>query len=74
MNMGWKSVWRGLPYQYIRWIDTPEIEPKKLDLSSDTKIVQDFKDQYLLLFTDEWNIRWALERNKGLILSEFRKD
>ncbi len=64
----------GLPYQYIRWIDTPEIEPKKLDLSSDTKIVQDFKDQYLLLFTDEWNIRWALERNKGLILSEFRKD
>ena len=47
------------------------VDPKKLDLSSDTKVVQDFRDRYLLLFTDEWNIRWATDRNPGLILSEF---
>ena len=64
----------GLPYQYIRWIDNEDIDPKKLNLSSDTKIVQDFKNNYLLLFTSEWNIRWALEKNDGLSLSEFNKN
>ena len=61
----------GLPYQYIRWIENEEVDPKKLDLSSDTKVVQDFRDRYRLLVTDEWNIRWATDRNPGLILSEF---
>ena len=63
----------GLPYQFIRWIDS-EGDPKKLNLSSDTKIVQDFKGNHLLLFTSEWNIRWALEKNEGLVLSEFNKN
>ena len=64
----------GLPYQFIRWIDNEDIDPKTLNLSSDTKIVKDFKDNYLLLFTSEWNIRWALEKNEGLRLSEFNKN
>ncbi len=64
----------GLPYQYIRWIDNEGLDPKKLNLSSDTKIVQDFKGNYLLLFTSEWNIRWAMEKNEGLELSEFNKN
>lgn len=61
-----------LPYQYIRWIDKTPKEPKELNLSSDTKIVQDFKGNFLLLFTSEWNIRWALEKNEGLELAEFK--
>ena len=63
----------GLPYSYIRWIDNKDIDPKTLKLSSDTKLVKDFSDNYLLLFTSEWNIRWALERNEGLELSEFNR-
>ncbi len=63
----------GLPYSYIRWIDNKDIDPKTLKLSSDTKLVQDFKGNYLLLFSSEWNIRWALERNEGLELSEFNR-
>lgn len=63
----------GLPYSYIRWIDNKDIAPKTLKLSSDTKLVKDFRDNYLLLFTSEWNIRWALERNEGLQLSEFNR-
>ena len=63
----------GLPYSYIRWIDNKDIDPKTLKLSSDTKLVKDFRDNYLLLFTSEWNIRWALERNEGLQLSEFNR-
>ncbi len=64
----------GLPYQYIRWIENKDIDVKSLNLSSDTKIVQDFKDNFLLIFTSEWNIRWALEKNEGLVLSEFNRD
>ncbi|MDO5560256.1 MAG: peptide chain release factor 3 [Oscillospiraceae bacterium] len=64
-----------LSYEYIRWIDNAEDfeDLHKLTLTSDTKIVQDFKNNYLLLFTSEWNIRWALEKNEKLKLSEFGK-
>lgn len=64
----------GLPFQYIRWIDSQMEDPKSLDISSDTKIVQDFRDRYLLLFTDEWNIKWAIDRNEGLVLSDFSRN
>ncbi len=63
-----------LSYQYIRWIGGDVEHPTHLTISSDTKVVQDFKDQYLLLFTSEWNIRWALERNEGLELLDFSKN
>ncbi len=63
-----------LPYQYIRWIKNRDIDVKKLNLTSDTKWVQDFKGNNLLIFTSEWNINWALERNEGLILEDFSRD
>ena len=62
-----------LPYSYIRWIDTPDVDLKKLNLTSDTKKVQDMRGRYLLLFANEWSIRWALEHNEGLELSEFSR-
>lgn len=63
-----------LSYQLIRWIDNPEIELDKLNLTSDTKKVQDIKGRFLLLFANDWSIRWALEHNEGLILSEFSRN
>ncbi|MBP0972245.1 MAG: peptide chain release factor 3, partial [Oscillospiraceae bacterium] len=64
-----------LSYQYIRWIGgIPTDKKPKLIISEDTKLVQDFRDQYLLLFTSEWNIRWALEKNEGLELRDFSKN
>jgi len=62
-----------LPYSYIRWIDNEEIDLKKLNLTSDTKKVQDMKGRYLLLFSNQWSIDWALDHNKGLMLSDFSK-
>ena len=63
-----------LSYQYIRWIGgIPTDKKPQLIISEDTKLVQDFRDQYLLLFTSEWNIRWALEKNEGLELAEFSR-
>lgn len=64
-------IMSNLPYQFIRWIGNKDIDPKKLEISSDTKRIQDLKGNYLLLFTSEWNINWALEHNKGLELKEF---
>ena len=67
-------VQRPLGYQFIRWINNKDIDLKSLNLSSDTKKVQDLKGQYLLLFSNEWGIRWATEKNKGLELLEFSKN
>ncbi len=64
-----------LSYQYIRWIGgIPTDKKPQLIISEDTKLVQDFRDQYLLLFTSEWNIRWAMEKNNGLELRDFSKN
>ena len=63
-----------LPYNYIRWIKNPEFDLDKLKRASDVKKVKDMKDNPLLLFVNEWNIRICLENNEGLELEEFRKN
>ena len=63
-----------LGYQFIRWIDNEEIDLYSLNLSSDTKRVQDLRGKYLLLFSNQWGINWATDKNKELILSEFSKN
>jgi len=60
-----------LPYQYIRWIENEDLDPKTLNLTSDTRKIQDLKGNHLLIFSNEWSIRWAQEHNKELVLSEF---
>ena len=62
-----------LSYQYIRWIDG-ETNPASLNITSDTKWAQEFRGRNLLIFTSEWNIRWALEKNPGLSLSDFSRN
>ncbi len=63
-----------LPYQYIRWIENEDINVKTLNLTSDTRRIQDFHDRKLLLFTNSWNITWATEHNPDLQLAEFGKN
>ena len=60
-----------MPYEYVRWIENKDIDVSSLSVSSDTKKVKDMKDHPLLLFVHQWSIQTALDRNKGLILSEF---
>lgn len=67
-------IMESLPYEYIRWIVNKDVNPKELDLASDTKRIQDLKGNHLLLFTSYWSIDWALEHNKGLELREFGTD
>ena len=60
-----------MPYEHIRWIENKNIDVSKLGVSSDTKKVKDLKGNPLLLFVHSWSIQTALDRNKGLELSEF---
>lgn len=62
-----------LPYKNIRWVENEGIKMEDLTLTSDTKRVKDMKERNLLLFQSEWSISWALEHNKGLILSGVAK-
>ncbi|MCT8976379.1 peptide chain release factor 3 [Clostridium sp. CX1] len=62
-----------LAYRYIRWIESSDIPVDKLTLTSDTRLVKDLKDRDILIFQSEWAISWALEHNKGLILSDIGK-
>ncbi len=65
---------QNLPYQYIRWIENEDINVKALNLTSDTRRIQDLHERKLLLFTNSWNITWATEHNPDLELSEFGKN
>ena len=60
-----------LPYEHIRWIENADIDMDKIVGTSDMKKIKDLKDRPLLLFVNSWSVRMTLERNEGLILSEF---
>ena len=63
-----------LPYEHVRWIENEEMDVAGLSVTSDTKKVKDLHDKPLLLFTHPWSVQTALERNEGLILSEFGRN
>ena len=65
---------RDLPFETIRWVENEDIDPSSLNLTSDTRWVQDFKGSNLLLFTSPWCVNWALEKNSGLELREFSEN
>jgi peptide chain release factor 3 len=62
-----------LSFKHIRWIENEDMKIEALNLTSDTKRVKDLKDRNLLIFQNDWGISWALEHNKGLILSDIGK-
>ena len=62
-----------LPLEQLRWVknDPDTYNLRDLDMTSDTKAVEDMKGNRLLLFTSDWAIRWAETHNETLELSEF---
>ena len=63
-----------LPYEHIRWIENKDIDVNKLTGTSDMKKVKDMKGNPLLLFINAWSVGMTVDRNEGLILSEFGRD
>ncbi len=63
-----------LPYQLLRWIK-PEEEGKifkegELILPNDTVLVEDYRENQLILFASSWSITWVEERNDTITLKE----
>lgn len=63
-----------LSFKYIRWIENNDVNIEDLNITSDTRKVKDFKDRDLLIFQNDWGISWALDHNKGLVLSDIGKN
>ena len=63
-----------LPYEHIRWIENKNLDIGKLTGTSDMKKVQDLKGNPLLLFVNAWSVGMTIERNEGLVLSEFGRN
>ncbi len=63
-----------LPYEHIRWVEDTPRPVEELVGTSDMKRVRDMKGRPLLLFVHEWSAQMTIDRNKGLVLSEFRRD
>ena len=59
-----------LPFRYVRWVTKTPKPLDKLKLSSTCSLAQDSHDRDVILFENEWSIRWALENNEGLELAE----
>ena len=56
-----------LAFRFIRWLPE-DWDVETLKLSSSTKIGKDLKDRPVVLFENDWSMRWAEENNKGLTL------
>jgi len=59
-----------LPYKYIRWVKTPDFNPRTFRITTDTLIAKDQSGNPVLLFQNEWSIKTVMERNNGVILSD----
>lgn len=59
-----------LPHKFARWLKTKDVDPHKLNLTSSTILANDQKGQPVLIFENQWSIDWALERNKGIELTD----
>ena len=45
MSIMWRSVWKTLPYEYIRWIENEDMDLNKLVGTSDMKKIKDLEGQ-----------------------------
>ncbi|MDE6232991.1 MAG: peptide chain release factor 3 [Lachnospiraceae bacterium] len=63
-----------LPYEHIRWIENKEYDVNSIVGTSDMKKIKDLHDNPLLLFVNSWSVGMVLDRNEGLILSEFGRN
>ncbi|NCC79657.1 MAG: peptide chain release factor 3, partial [Clostridia bacterium] len=62
-----------LPYRFVRWIETEDVDLDNIDITSDTRLVTDLRGRNILLFQNEWGISWVLNHNDNLTLTDVGK-
>lgn len=58
-------------HSLVRFVEKSDTDLKNLNLMQQTKWVRDRRGRDLLIFTAEYEINWALDKNPGLVLKEF---
>jgi peptide chain release factor 3 len=58
-----------MPYRFPRWVTGPEAAIKRFGESQDLTLLTDAKDNKVLVFRDEWRLRYALEKGVEMGLS-----
>lgn len=59
-----------LDFRFVRWVSECDKPLSQLQLTSTTRIALDRKEHPVLLFENEWSVRWAIDNNPGLKLSD----
>lgn len=67
---GVDSLVERLPFRYIRWIHMDDFDHGKFSVPMDSQLVVDKHENPVILFRNDWSIRHAEERNKGVVLKE----
>lgn len=62
-----------LGFKYVRWVVESPVDVEKLSLTSSTRIARDRAERLVLLFENDWSVRWAEDNNKGLVLTDVAK-
>ena len=71
---GVEFIQRDLPHEFIRRVQNPDFNGADYNFTGDTRWVRDVRGRDLLIFNGAWTVRWAQEKNEGLILTEFHQD
>ena len=63
------------PSGTVQWVDKDgqPVKEEDLTLGTDTKLVEDYKGNKLLLFSSFWSIKWVSDHNPQLVLTEFNE-
>lgn len=56
----------GLPYENLRRISACPGDPRDLTLCTGSKLLMDFKDNFLIAFGGEWSVGFLTKHNPGL--------
>ena len=59
-----------LNFRYVRWVARTPKPLAALKLTSTTALAVDRAERDVLLFENDWSVRWALENNPGLELTD----
>jgi peptide chain release factor 3 len=59
-----------ISYRYPRWVTGPEKEIERIASARGRMRLYDAKGNPLILFEDEWNLRWALQNETKVAFHE----
>jgi peptide chain release factor 3 len=59
-----------IPYRFPRWVTGPEREVERVTNERGRMRLYDAKGNPLVLFADEWNLRWALQHEEKVAFHE----